>query len=63
MKKISIIFSFRNEEKNILELITKINHVFDGLSDWEYEAIFVNDDSSDSSEKILLELQKNIQLK
>ena len=63
MKKISIIFSFRNEEKNILELITKINHVFDGLSDWEYEAIFVNDDSSDSSEKILLELQKKYPIK
>ena len=63
MKKISIIFSFRNEEKNILELVTKINQVFDGLSNWEYEAIFVNDDSSDSSEKILLELQKKYPIK
>ena len=63
MKKISIIFSFRNEEKNILELVTKINQVFDGLSNWEYEAIFVNDDSSDSSERILLELQKKYPIK
>ena len=63
MKKISIIFSFRNEEKNILELVTKINQVFEGLSNWEYETIFVNDDSSDSSEKILLELQKKYPIK
>ena len=63
MKKISIIFSFRNEEKNILELVTKIDQVFDSLSNWEYETIFVNDDSSDSSEKILLELQKKYPIK
>ena len=63
MKKVSIIFSFRNEEKNIPELVKKINQVFDSLSNWKYESIFVNDDSTDSSEKILLELQKKYPIK
>ena len=63
MKKVSIIFSFRNEEKNIPELVKKINQVFDSLSNWKYESIFENDDSTDSSEKILLELQKKYPIK
>jgi len=41
MKLISIIFSFKNEETNL------------------YELIFINDCSEDSSEDILIDLQKN----
>ena len=63
MKKISIIFSFRNEEKNIPELVSRTSKVFDKLKNWEYELIFVNDDSLDNSEKILIELQKNFPIK
>ena len=63
MKKVSIIFSFRNEEKNIPELVTRTNKVFDKLNNWKYELVFVNDDSTDSSEKILIELQKNYPIK
>ena len=59
MKTLSIIFSFRNEEKNIPELVKRVNEVMKKkLNNWRYELIFVNDDSTDSSEKILLELQK-----
>ena len=59
MKVLSIVFSFRNEEKNIPELIKRVSSVLKNLNDWKYELIFVNDDSSDYSEKILEESQKS----
>ena len=58
MKLLSIVFSFRNEEKNIPELIDRIIKILSKLNGWKYELIFVNDDSDDNSEKILLEKQK-----
>jgi polyisoprenyl-phosphate glycosyltransferase len=59
MKLISIIFSFKNEEKNLNELIKRIETTFSKIDNYKYELIFVNDCSEDKSEKILLELQKN----
>ncbi len=59
MKLISIIFSFKNEEKNLNELIKRIETTFSKIDSCKYELIFVNDCSEDKSEKILLELQKN----
>ena len=58
MKIISIIFSFKNEEKNLNELIERIKACFSKIHNWEYELIFVNDCSEDKSEEILLNLQK-----
>ena len=58
MKLLSIIFSFRNEEKNIPELIERISSTLKKLNNWKFELIFVNDDSDDNSEKILIEKQK-----
>jgi len=58
MKLLSIVFSFRNEEGNIRELIERVHSCLEKIPNWKYEAIFVNDDSTDNSEKILLELQK-----
>ena len=58
MKLLSVVFSFRNEEGNIKELVNRINISLEKLTNWNYELIFVNDDSTDSSESILLELQK-----
>ena len=58
MKLLSLIFSFRNEQENLNELITRLNASLRNLSDWNFEYIFVNDDSTDKSEKILSELQK-----
>ena len=63
MKVLSIVFSFRNEEKNIPELIKRLSNTLKKLNDWRYELIFVNDDSTDSSEKILLENQKSYPIK
>jgi dolichol-phosphate mannosyltransferase len=59
MKLISIIFSFKNEEKNLNELIKRIETSFSKVNNWKYELIFVNDCSDDKSEEILLNLQKN----
>ncbi len=59
MKLISLIFSFKNEEKNIQELIDRVSKTLSQLKDrWNYEMIFVNDASTDKSEQILIELQK-----
>ncbi len=51
-KLISIVFSFRNEEKNLQELIRRTSAACLQTS-MDYELIFVNDDSSDRSEEIL----------
>ena len=58
MQLISIIFSFRNEEKNLDELIERVTKTLNKLNNYKYELIFVNDDSTDNSEKILTEYQK-----
>jgi len=63
MKLLSIIFSFRNEEGNIDPLIKRISTTMEKVENWKYELIFVNDDSTDNSEKILLDLQKNYPIK
>tara|TARA_B100000767_G_scaffold275207_1_gene311020 strand:+ start:1511 stop:2443 length:933 start_codon:yes stop_codon:yes gene_type:complete len=59
MKLISIIFSFKNEEKNLNELTKRINETFFKIENYKYELIFINDCSEDNSEKILLDLQKS----
>ena len=57
--KIDIVFSFRNEENNIPELVRRTVQVMNSLEDVEYEMIFVNDDSKDESFNILVEFQKD----
>ena len=59
MKLISLVFSFKNEELNLKELVLRIEKSLEKLKNWNYEFIFVNDASTDGSETILLELQKN----
>ena len=57
MKLLSIVFSFKNEEKNLQELIERTAKSLSDLTNWKYEMIFVNDYSTDKSEEILLKLQ------
>ena len=63
MKLLSIVFSFRNEEGNIEPLVKRIASTMEKIENWKYELVFVNDDSTDKSEKILLDLQKNYPIK
>ena len=58
MKLISFVFSFKNEEKNLEELVKRIDESIKKLFDYKYEMIFVNDSSTDNSKKILEKLQK-----
>ncbi len=59
MKLISLIFSFKNEENNLEELVKRVDNAISKLDNYNYELIFVNDDSDDNSEEILTKLQKN----
>ena len=63
MKLISFVFSFRNEEKNLKNLIQRIDKAVKKTETWDYELVFVNDDSTDNSEKVLLDLQKDFKIK
>lgn len=54
---LSIVFSFRNEEKNIPELVRQISAVVSSIQDLQYEMIFVNDDSTDKSLELLMGLR------
>ena len=63
MKLISFVFSFRNEEKNLKNLIQRTDKAVKKPETWDYELVFVNDDSTDNSEKVLLDLQKNFKIK
>src|SRR5689334_9890466 len=50
--RISIVFSFFNEEDVLDELLTRVRKTFSTLED-EYECVFVNDASTDRSLEIL----------
>lgn len=56
MKKISIVIPAHNEEGNVALVYEKINAVFSGLSDYDFEIIFVNDGSRDRTQQKLEEL-------
>jgi len=56
---LSLVFSFRNEEENIPELVLRIRKIIEGIKDLKYEMIFVNDASTDGSLNILEDLQKS----
>ena len=60
---ISIVFSFRNEEKNLIELIERVSNSLSELTDVNYELIFVNDASSDESLNILKEKMQYFPIK
>jgi glycosyltransferase involved in cell wall biosynthesis len=56
---LSLIFSFRNEQLNIPELVRRAAAACDLVADMKYELIFVNDASNDGSLELLIELKKN----
>jgi polyisoprenyl-phosphate glycosyltransferase len=54
---ISVVFSFRNEENVLEELVTRVSRAI-ATTDCTYELIFVNDDSTDGSLALLLDLAR-----
>jgi dolichol-phosphate mannosyltransferase len=62
---ISVVFSFRNEEKNIKELIYRVDRSIKAINfkNIDYELIFVNDYSDDNSENLLVSLQSKYPIK
>jgi len=56
---IDVIFSFRNEEKNLIELVNRVDKAFKSLVDVSYRLIFVNDCSTDTSLNVLIELKND----
>ena len=52
-KKLSIIFSFYNEEKNIKKSINEVSTALKEIKNLDYELIYVNDSSTDGSLDIL----------
>jgi len=52
-KKLSIIFSFYNEEKNIKKSINEVSSALKEIKNLDYELIYVNDSSTDGSLDIL----------
>ena len=55
---LSVIFSFRNEQENIPELVRRVSEAVTSVDAVTYELIFVNDASTDKSLEILREMQK-----
>lgn len=56
MKKISIVTPCYNEEGNIEELYSRVKKQFDALPNYEYEHIFIDNDSKDNTSFILRSL-------
>lgn len=54
---LSVVFSFRNEEDNLERLVHRVAEAVQDIPDVRYELIFVNDDSTDRSLSILVDLQ------
>ena len=40
MKLLSVVFSFKNEEKNIEPLVRRISSAMEKVQGWEYELIY-----------------------
>ncbi|MBF0105634.1 MAG: glycosyltransferase family 2 protein [Deltaproteobacteria bacterium] len=56
MKKISVIIPCYNEEENILPMYERLKKVFEPLTHYDYEFVYVNNGSTDHSDRIFHEL-------
>ena len=59
MKKISIVTPCYNEEDNIQDVYSRVKRVFNELENYNYEHIFIDNDSKDKTAFVLKELAKN----
>ena len=56
MKLLSIVFSFRNEQSNLEELVKRTALALKKLNNWNFELIFVNEYKSTGGAKVLKEM-------
>ncbi|CCI04469.1 glycosyltransferase family 2 protein [Microcystis aeruginosa] len=56
MKKISVVSPCYNEEGNVKELYLETRAVFESLPEYDYEHIFVDNDSTDQTVKVLKDI-------
>jgi glycosyltransferase involved in cell wall biosynthesis len=59
MKKISIVTPCYNEESNIKDVYEQVKAIFDDLNSYEYEHIFIDNKSKDSTREILKDIAKS----
>lgn len=59
MKLISIVNPCYNEEENVKELYEQVRAIFDGMPQYEYEHIFIDNASKDRTVAILKEIAQN----
>lgn len=65
MKRISVVTPCFNEEANVGNLYSRVKEVFRNLGSYEYEHIFIDNDSSDGTQGILRKLaaaDKNVKV-
>lgn len=55
---VSVVVPFYNEEANVPLVAERIAQVFDGLPEYDYECVFVNDGSTDGTRAELERLEK-----
>ena len=60
MKKISIVVPCFNEEENVVPMANAIREIFkNNLSSYNYEIIFIDNDSKDKTRELIRELCRN----
>ena len=60
MKKISVVVPCFNEEENVVPMANAIREEFEkNLLSYEYEIIFIDNDSKDNTRELIRELCKN----
>src|SRR5579859_6614495 len=58
MKHVTVMTPCFNEEENVRELYAQVKKVFDGLPDYTYEHLFIDNASKDRTVEILRELAR-----
>ena len=58
MKKITIIIPAYNEEESLEKLYDRLSKVVNGITNYEFEMLFINDGSKDKTKDILKELRE-----
>ncbi len=58
IKKVSILIPCYNEEDNVVPITEAITHQMEQLQQYEYELIFIDNDSTDNTRPLLRELCK-----